>query len=88
MIPKITGRISANAKNKVYENLSFLQNRVGHGSIVRGDLPAPALFLLDALRNEWIEPPEYKSDHDMLAFTTEDQWHKIDQLFSLLKKNH
>ncbi|MCD8385552.1 MAG: hypothetical protein LUD17_01535 [Bacteroidales bacterium] len=66
VIPKITGRISENVHNKVYKYLSFLTDRVGQSQIVRVDLPAPALFLLDALRNGWVEAPVYKDNLDLL----------------------
>ncbi len=67
VVPKVTGKIESNVNNKFYNHFSFLQNRAGQGVAVRLDLPAPALLLLDVVRNGWIDYPEYKTNVDTLV---------------------
>lgn len=67
VVPRITGQITANVNNQLYNHFSFLQDRAGKDSVVRMDLPAPALFLLDAVRNEWIDTPLYQDNLEALA---------------------
>lgn len=67
VVPRITGKIQANDENQLYNHFSFLQNRAGKDSVVRMDLPAPALFLLDAVRNKWIDTDLYKDNIEGLT---------------------
>ncbi len=66
VIPRVTGKIEANVNNQLYNHFSFLQDRAGKDSVVRMDLPAPALFLLDAVRNKWIDADLYQDNVEAL----------------------